>query len=551
MVKRRSRTDGRQETGRVTVVTGWVTSSSLEPKTGQKPRCRSLAWFLLSRATSALPSPAKLASKVSPRGSKTSLSPACRESSPVMFRASAVACFLTLSGCATALEQQTAHDLAEAERAPAGQAPVSDGASGPSRAARTSPPSRRETAQRSVSDGSLDYYVRVALEQSPELAAEFEEWRAAQRRIQLARRLPEPVISYTYFVRQVETRVGPQKHRIGVSQSFPWPTRLTAAADAASYQAMSARARYEAAALVVTRQVAERYWGLWLIERTREVQRDQQQLLQQLSDSARVRLEVGQGSLADLSQINLSLARVTDELSGLDEAQRKLRAELIATLGADRSMRTPITSPAPGLAVPAEDPEALQTSAAAHPSLKAFEAMAQSEQERAHAADAEAMPSFTLGADYIVTGEARMPGVPDSGKDAVLVMLGVQVPLWQSVYGTDADAARARSAALEARKNASQHTLAAALEGALSEIDDSARRVRLYETTLLPQAQAALGSVLGGFQAGTVNVAQVLMAQRDLLELELGRVRGQAAHAIAWARLEAIVGRPVRAKEAG
>jgi hypothetical protein len=39
------------------------------------------------------------------------------------------------------------------------------------------------------------------------------------------------------------------------------------------------------------------------------------------------------------------------------------------------------------------------------------------------------------------------------------------------------------------------------------------------------------------------------MAQNDLLELELGLVRARAEHGIAWAKLESIVGRPVRARE--
>lgn len=531
---------GSRETGPVTVVTESVTSRASQRYNGEKAASWQLARFLLQ-----CDELVSMAFDLLPRD---------RRLKGWLLGASSLACAVWLAGCATALEQQVDRDLAATEgAAPGGEgrSTFDLGTNAPSPAERAASSSSPGPNPRATNDGSLDYYVRIALEQSPELAAEFEEWRAARHRIQVSRRLPEPVISYTYFVRQVETRVGPQQHRIGVTQSFPWPTRLTAAADAASYAAMSARSRYEAAALGVARQVAERYWGLWLIEKTREVQRDQERLLAQLSEAARVRLEVGQGSLADLSQINLSLARVSDELSGLDEARRKLRADLLATLGVDGSMETPIVASAPNLAVPAEDAKSLHASARDNPSTKALEASARAEQERAHAADAESMPTFTVGADYIVTGDARMPDVPDSGKDALLVMLAVQVPLWQSVYGTDADAARARSAALTARKSASQHALAAALEGALSDIDDSARRVRLYETTLLPQGEAALGSVLGGYQAGTASVAQVLMAQRDLLELELGRVRGQAAHAIAWARLEAIVGRSVRAKEAG
>ena len=56
-----------------------------------------------------------------------------------------------------------------------------------------------------VLDGSLGSYLAFALARSPELRASFERWRAATMRISRARRIPEPVIMYSYFVRSVET----------------------------------------------------------------------------------------------------------------------------------------------------------------------------------------------------------------------------------------------------------------------------------------------------------------------------------------------------------
>ena len=67
-------------------------------------------------------------------------------------------------------------------------------------------------------DGTLGGYLAFALARSPELRASFERWRAATMRISRARRIPEPVIKYSYFVRSVETRVGPQNHKLSLMQ---------------------------------------------------------------------------------------------------------------------------------------------------------------------------------------------------------------------------------------------------------------------------------------------------------------------------------------------
>src|SRR5690606_14644794 len=98
-------------------------------------------------------------------------------------------------------------------------------------------------------DGSLGSYVRYAVTESPALRASLERWRAAALRIEPARRLPDPMVSYGFYALPVQTRVGPQRHRLSVRQDVPWPTKLTAAANAQSLRARAAQRRFEAQAL--------------------------------------------------------------------------------------------------------------------------------------------------------------------------------------------------------------------------------------------------------------------------------------------------------------
>ena len=440
-----------------------------------------------------------------------------------------LASFLLLAGCATTLEQGAATELGQHEHA-------------------VKHPEQPETDMRAACDfdGTLSRYQTCALEQSPELRATFEEWRAATHRISRARRLPEPTFTYAYFVRSVETRVGPQRHKFGISQAFPWPTKLSAGADAASLAARSAREQYEASALQVARRVAEAYWKLWAIQKTRQVQRDQKKLLQQLSALARSRVEIGQSGLADLGQIDLSVSRMDDLLSGLDEAERAARAELVAAVGADPETPTPVVDRPPRILRVAEDEKSLRSAVVSHPRIQAIGSMAEAQQQRARAVGADRYPDFVLGAEYIETGPANASGVPESGKDPIIVSVAVKLPLWGGLYADEEDEALAQSAAFRARQSAAQDQAEAALEKAMSDVRDSARRVLLYRQTLVPQAQTVFESVLGGYQAGTSTVASMLLAERDLLELQLDEFKAQADHAVALARLEALVGRPVR-----
>lgn len=441
---------------------------------------------------------------------------------------------LLLLGCAGNLESAVVRDL-NGDRRPAAAAGATPG----------------ESARASARfDGSLDRYIAYALEHNPELEAQYEEFRAATYRISRARRLPEPTLTYTYFVRSVETRVGPQRHRFGISQAFPWPTKLSAGAEASALSAQSAKRQFEASALRVSARVSDAYWELWLVSQVRRIQKEQLVLSRTTSELVRSRLEIGAASLSDVSQTDLVLSRATDVIAGLDEAERRSRAALRRALGAPDGMALPVHTAAPLLVAPVEPDGALVAAAQAHPGVGALELMAQSKSSSAESANADRYPSFVLGLDYVETGPAKMPNQADSGKDAVMVMLGVKLPLWGGAYGDEVDAARADSASFKARAASARNDARSRVHVVLSEIRDALRRARLYQHTLVPQATTALKSVIGSYAAGRATLPQLLMAQRELLEIELSLAQARAVHARAWAQLEDAVGRPVRAKDA-
>jgi outer membrane protein TolC len=154
------------------------------------------------------------------------------------------------------------------------------------------------------------------------------------------------------------------------------------------------------------------------------------------------------------------------------------------------------------------------------------------------------------GLDWIVVGQARTV-VEKSGQDAVIVTAGLSVPLWGRNYRDAMSAARAEGAAHRADRDAALQTADAQLAAALSAVRDAQRRIDLYRNTLIPQAETTFQSVLGGYQSGRSTVVSALLAQKELLELQLELARSRAHHARAWAVLEAVVGRPVKPTEQG
>ncbi len=392
--------------------------------------------------------------------------------------------------------------------------------------------------------------LSVALESHPEVRVAFEQWHAAARSISVAGALPSPTVDFSVFLQSIETRVGPQQGRIGVRQAIPWPTSLTAGTEAAVATSKAAGGRFEARVLDVAWAVEDAHWALWAVRTSRSIHRDHHALVEGLSGTVRGRLEVGAATLADLQQVDLAHARLSDDIARMDEAERAAMATLRAAIGTWTNDPLPTPEAPGGPFLPAEEPMVLEAAALAHPLLREARQRVTAAEEAVRVARAGRLPGFTVGADWIAVGDTDSvhiePG--EGGQDAVAVGLGLSIPLWQKSAADRVSAAEARARGERSAAEGRELAARAALHRALAEVEATGRRVATIEGTLLPQAEAAYASLLGTYTAGTSSVAQVLLSQQTLLELRLDLVDASARHARALARLRAACGRDVETR---
>jgi outer membrane protein TolC len=439
---------------------------------------------------------------------------------------------LSVVGCARDRELSTRHELAQVTRARSQSL------------GRNLDEPASSSARPAKSD--LNGYTALALAQHPEIEAAFARWQASVWSISKARRLPDPTLTFGAFVRAVETRVGPQRARIGLQQTFPWPTKIRAGADAASSQAKAMHHDFEAQALMVAQRVARAYWNLWELRQTRGIYREDVELLRSLAQTVRARLATGFVDLADVQQLDLRTARLEDKIRTLDENEHALEATLIAAIGSREAFALPTPDAPPAPQMPSTDEETLAKAVQEHPMIAGREALANAADFSVKSQHADRLPSFSVGADWIVTGDARMPDVKDSGKDAVMIGAGVRIPLWQGSYAESEVSARAMARAQRADERAVLERAVSEFKTTLSQVRDAIRRVKLYEETLIPLAKSTCDALIGAYTVGRGTIAELIAAQRDLLELRIEHEKARADYARAWAKLEELTGQELQ-----
>lgn len=272
-------------------------------------------------------------------------------------------------------------------------------------------------------------YVRFAALHNPGLQAAFAKWRAALERVPQASSLADPRFTYRYYVEEVETRVGPQDQGFGLSQAFPWFGKLALAGDVAFERSEVLRQEFEAHRLALEAEVRTAWFEFVYTERAVDLVRQNLELVQHMEEVARIRYSTGGADHPDISRAQIELGLVEDRLATLVDRLAPLRARVNAALG-----RAP-QAPLPGRRsfVPRElswtDDEVLALLARWSPELRAGSHAIAAASHATELAEKQRFPDFAIGLDYISTGDAVATGVPDSGKDPLLVSLSVDLPL--------------------------------------------------------------------------------------------------------------------------
>ncbi len=389
---------------------------------------------------------------------------------------------------------------------------------------------------------TLEDYLAYAALNNPGLKAAFNRWQAALERIPQVRALPDPRLTFSYFIQEVETRVGPQRQKVGLMQSFPWFGKLKLQGDTAFKMANAARQQYENLKLQLFYRVKEAYYEYYYLARAQMVSDEHVQLLKYLEGVMRTRYQVGLALHADLIRIQVELDRLNERWESVRDLLQPIRARLNAAL--NRPLEKPIPTPdrIPPLTLRFSREQLIGLLKANSPQLKALDHQAAAAQVGVKLAKKNFWPDFSLGLDYIITDETDMSGVPESGKDPIMAMVSIQLPLWHKKNRAAVNEADARYRAARMQREERQNDLLSRLDMVYYRFRDSRRQVELYRDALLPRARQSHGVSQSAFESGKVDFLNYIDSLRTLLTFELAYERAQANSAQRLAELEMLVG---------
>lgn len=366
----------------------------------------------------------------------------------------------------------------------------------------------------------LQPYLTQALENNPKIQAFELRYETARERIEEVGVLPETQFSVGYFASEPETRTGPQQYKLSVQQMIPWFGTITARENYASSLADAQYVEIATAQRQLLLNVAENYYRLYAIRAKQRVLEQNIDLLEAYEELALTSLEVNQASSVDVLRLQMRQNQLRERLENFDEEFKAEQAAFNTLLNAERGATVKVYD---SLAVPQEDPVQLPEVPQVHPELLRFDKLYESVGEAEKMNRKEALPDLGFGLDYVSVGEATAMEAPDSGKDILMPMVSITIPIFGNKYKSVTRQNELKQRELNAQRENRHNELVSRLETALS---NRAEARISYRTQLLniEQANDAEEILRRNYETGTIDFNDVLDVQELQLNFELNLI---------------------------
>ncbi len=391
---------------------------------------------------------------------------------------------------------------------------------------------------------SLSHWLRTALENNPMITAAQANVEARQYEIDIAPSLPDPAVSGGYFVTPVETRVGPQQGRIGVSQTIPWPGKLLIKKTIARKEHKAAQ---EALAFVkagVLAEVRGAYAEYYALGKEIVITKENMKLLQGMENALLSRYSSSTVSQVSLLRIQVEMAVLEDRITSLHSEEVKAREKCIALLNLPADADLPIPAYLPRLPVPARFDSLIDRTYKLNPALERSRREVEVASAQVELAKQSFAPDLMFMTDYIFTGKNGSTMNSFSGKDGNPWIIGgsITVPIW-----TGSKVARIKKAmAIKEMQEETAENIEKLTESNtvsfVEEYNDALRKIAFYTRTLIPQSKRTAALVEKAYVNGKATVIDFLDAQRTHLNLQVMLEKQQARREMIAGKIDMLLG---------
>ena len=367
---------------------------------------------------------------------------------------------------------------------------------------------------------SLEHYLNLALSNNPQLQALHMRYEIAEEKINQAASIPKTTFGAGYFASEPETRTGPQRFKLSVSQMLPWFGTLKARQD-------YARSLVETEGLdrlIVERQLAlslaQSYYRLYGYQQKKNIIETAIELFKSYEALALKAVENGSASVVNVLQLQIEQNKLSEEFLNIQELE-KAEEVIFANLLSDDSFEGIQFSKM--LEIPLEDLMHEQSRLTVNPEILRYDKLFAAVQQSEIVNQKESQPSLGLGLDYIAVQQRSDVLLNENGKDILMPMLKLSVPIFKSKHSSVAQQLELKQRELNYEKNHRLNLLENKLAQAIA-LQNQAQISFKSQDANSAQTQKMKEVVLSNFESDLQELTEVIAMEQLYLQFEFKKI---------------------------
>ena len=342
----------------------------------------------------------------------------------------------------------------------------------------------------------------------------------ASEKVNEVNTLPNTEFGLGYFASEPETRTGAQRLKFSAKQMIPWFGTIAAREN---YASSLADAKYEDIVIAkrkLVTSVSQSYYKLYTLKEKQGVLHENMALLSTYETLALTSLEVGKASAVDVLRLQMRQNELEQLKQILEQYYLAELTVLNKLLNRDKTIKITILDQ---LTIPLDNLSEAKQGLVIHPELIKYDKLFQSIEQSELLNKKNNKPMIGFGLDYIAVSERSDMTFNENGKDIVVPMVSVSIPIFNKKSKSITKQNELKLQEITFQKQERENRLEATLDKAIK--DRIASKIG-YNTQIknIKQAKTAEEILIKSYETGTIDFNDVLDIQELQLKFQMNQI---------------------------
>lgn len=366
----------------------------------------------------------------------------------------------------------------------------------------------------------LKILIDEALTKNPEIQKFELMYKIASEKVNEVNTVPNTEFGAGYFVSEPETRTGAQRFKVSAKQMLPWFGSITTREN---YVNSLADAKYEDIVIAKRKLIAsvsQSYYNLYANKAKQNVLSENIKLLKTYETLALTSVEVGKASVVDVLRLQMRENEIQQVLDVLNQQFLTEETNFNKLLNRDKSIEVNLINE---LNLPSVDFDVTTENLALHPEVLKYDKLYIAVEKSELLNQKESSPMIGFGLDYINIEKRPGMNFSDNGKDIIMPMVSVSIPIFNKKYKSKTKQNELQQLEITSQKQERLNSLETHLDKAFND-RTSARISFETQTKNLNQANDAEDVLIKNYETGTIDFNDVLDIQELKLKFQINKI---------------------------